>query len=82
MTDPLYDLLLRVARRVLGEDWDLARISPEKTFDELGIDSLFLTEIAYGMLKELDLYVPMARLVEARTVSGLLELLREETAGG
>jgi len=26
--------------------------------------------------------VPMARLVEARTVSGLLELLREETAGG
>ncbi len=78
--DPLHAMMRATARRVLGEGYDLERITTEKTFEELGIDSLYLTEIAYGVLARLDLYVPMGRIAETRTVGGFLALIAAEAA--
>ena len=65
------------ARKVMG-----ARYQPQggldHTFAELGIDSLYLTEISFALLSELDLYVPMAQVARTRTVREFLQLVLDE----
>ena len=76
----MVELLLRHARRVLGnERFELADL--DRTFEELGIDSLHLTEIAVAVLTELDVYVPMASLARAKTPAGFLAVLEAEAGG-
>ncbi len=66
------------AQLVMGSAWPVERVTLDSAFDELGIDSLHLTEIAFALLSELDVYIPMAKVARTRSVREFIELLRME----
>ena len=75
--ESLFEKTQAHARKVMG-----ARFQPQggidNSFTELGIDSLYLTEISFALLTELDLYVPMARVARTKTVREFLQLVLDE----
>lgn len=73
----LLPILHRHAERVLGRP---ATFELDQSFEELGIDSLYLTEMAVGVLTELDVYVPMADLATAKTPGHFVHVLLDELA--
>ncbi|MBX2801431.1 MAG: acyl carrier protein [Myxococcales bacterium] len=67
------------AQRITGDaEAELTDAALGRPFEELGIDSLHLTEITAAMLTELDVYVPMATLARTRTPREFLEVLQAE----
>ena len=69
------------AQLVMGSAWPVERVTLDSAFEELGIDSLHLTEIAFALLSELDVYIPMAKVARTRSVREFIELLRAELEG-
>lgn len=78
--DALFEKTKVHVKRVMGESFVIDSLTLEKSFDELGIDSLYLTEIAFALLTELDLYVPMAKVARTKSVKEFLELVISERA--
>ncbi|MFO7586765.1 MAG: acyl carrier protein [Gemmatimonadota bacterium] len=56
-------------------------ITPERTFDELGIDSLDAVEIMFGLEEEFDIEISDEQARSVRTVGEVIELLRAQLAG-
>lgn len=67
-------------KKVMGAKYDDSKATLDSTFAELGVDSLYLTEVAFALLGELDLYIPMARVARTTSVREFLELVVSEQA--
>lgn len=78
--DDLSKLLLSHAKKRLGDDTRLSLRHLQTPFEDLGIDSLHLTEITVSMLAELDLYIPMAQLARTTSPEEFLRVLGAEIA--
>ncbi|MDP1823662.1 MAG: phosphopantetheine-binding protein [Archangium sp.] len=76
--EQMFEMLKVHAKRIMGEKYDVGQVTLDRTFVELGIDSLYLTEIAFAVLAELDLYVPMAKVARAKNAREFLELVAVE----
>jgi len=52
-----------------------AGIDPDKTYKEIGIDSLGLLQVLTGSMKEMRVKIPRNELTDISTVKGLVDLL-------
>lgn len=66
----------------LAEMWasmlHLRRVGVNDDFLDLGGDSLTAQEVVFGLEKQWDLHIEISELIEASTVRGLAEVLREK----
>ena len=80
-----------VGRRVIAviaetQQIDEAKIRPESTFEELGIDSFDGVNILFGIESEFDIHVPDEAAKTLRgvddVIQGVIDLLGKEPASG
>jgi acyl carrier protein len=73
--DSLFAQTKTHVRRVMGPKFELEKLTVDASFAELGVDSLYLTEVSFALLTELDVYVPMAQVARTKTVREFLEVV-------
>lgn len=73
--ESLFEKTKAHVRKVMGNRLDVEKVSLDATFAELGVDSLYLTEVSFALLTELDVYIPMAQVARTRSVREFLELV-------
>jgi acyl carrier protein len=86
MSDPVDDIPARVIGCIVSTmHMDPAKVTPDATFQELGIDSLDGINILFALENEFNLNIPDDAAKQVRTIAdliaGIRTLLASQTAG-
>lgn len=81
MTNRLEPLLQRLGQSA-GLAQDLSGLPRERSFQEIGLDSMALIHLMYAIEDELGLTLTTDEMLEINSINDMLQLIEQRQAGG
>ena len=77
----LIALIERHLKKVMGSEFDTVGFTADRSFEEMGLDSLFMAEVNLVVSSEVDVYLPMSELAGALTPRKLAHAVQRTLTG-